>query len=106
MKVIVIGGGPAGYEAALGLGRRGVETVLIEKTAMGGTCVNCGCIPTRVYLQAIKSADNLYRSGFGQTKLPPQALRRSAAAKIEQLAYGMAYMLQKRKVQIDRKSVV
>lgn len=100
MKVIVIGGGPAGYEAALGLGRRGVETVLIEKTAMGGTCVNCGCIPTRVYLQAIKSADNLYRSGFGQTKLPPQALRRSAAAKIEQLAYGMTYMLQKRKVQM------
>lgn len=100
MKVIVIGGGPAGYEAALGLGRRGVETVLIEKTAIGGTCVNCGCIPTRVYLQAIKSADNLYRSGFGQTKLPPQALRRSAAAKIEQLAYGMAYMLQKRKVQM------
>lgn len=100
MKVIVIGGGPAGYEAAMGLRRRGIETVLIEKNSIGGTCVNSGCIPTRVYLQVIKSAETLIRSGFAKTELTPKDLRKLATGKIQQLVYGMTYMLQKQKVQL------
>jgi dihydrolipoamide dehydrogenase len=46
-QVAIIGGGPAGYVAARRLGQLGVETVLIEKAYLGGTCLNEGCIPTK-----------------------------------------------------------
>ena len=46
-QVAIIGGGPAGYVAARRLGQLGVETVLIEKAHLGGTCLNEGCIPTK-----------------------------------------------------------
>lgn len=99
MKVIVIGAGPAGYEAALSLRREGFETILIEKERPGGVCVNSGCIPTRVYLQAIKSAEALSAAGFPQEKLPGHILRQTAVFKINQLSYDMAAVLQKRKVE-------
>ena len=43
----VIGGGPGGYESALKAARLGMKTVLIERNALGGTCLNRGCIPTK-----------------------------------------------------------
>lgn len=51
---IVIGAGPAGYEAALKLSKGGLRTLLIdkEKQKVGGTCLNVGCIPTKTYLQS------------------------------------------------------
>lgn len=45
--LIVIGGGPAGYAAALEAVRRGLSTVLFEKEFIGGTCLNRGCVPTK-----------------------------------------------------------
>lgn len=51
-RLIVIGGGVAGYSAALRAARVGAEVTLIEKDTLGGTCLNRGCIPTKVYLQA------------------------------------------------------
>ena len=46
----VIGGGPGGYESALKAARLGMKTVLIERDALGGTCLNRGCIPTKTLL--------------------------------------------------------
>lgn len=51
-RVLVIGGGPAGYPAAFILAQKGVEITLIEKDELGGTCLNRGCIPTKVLLHA------------------------------------------------------
>lgn len=45
--VVVIGGGPGGYVAALSLAQRGVSTVLVEQEHLGGVCLNWGCIPTK-----------------------------------------------------------
>ncbi|GFN24171.1 dihydrolipoyl dehydrogenase [Thermanaeromonas sp. C210] len=45
--MIVIGGGPAGYAAALTAARKGRETILVEEAELGGTCLNRGCIPTK-----------------------------------------------------------
>ena len=45
--VAVIGGGPGGYVAAVRSSQLGLSTVLVEKDALGGTCVNWGCIPTK-----------------------------------------------------------
>lgn len=50
--VVVVGGGPAGYIAAIKSARLGARTALIEKSVVGGTCLNRGCIPTKTYLQS------------------------------------------------------
>ena len=49
-KVLVIGGGPGGYVAALRAVELGAEVTLVEKRELGGTCLNRGCIPTKVLL--------------------------------------------------------
>lgn len=46
-KIVVIGGGPAGYVAAIVAAQHQQEVVLVEKGALGGTCLNVGCIPTK-----------------------------------------------------------
>lgn len=55
--VIVIGGGPAGYVAAIKAAQVGAKTACVEKDILGGTCLNRGCIPTKNFL---KSAEFLY----------------------------------------------
>lgn len=50
----VVGGGPGGYTAAICGARGGLRTVLIEKDALGGTCLNRGCIPTKSYVYDTK----------------------------------------------------
>lgn len=50
MKIVVIGGGPGGYVAAIRAAQLGAEVTLIEKDKVGGTCLNRGCIPTKVLL--------------------------------------------------------
>ena len=52
----VIGGGPAGYVAGVRAAQRGVRTMVIERDALGGTCLNWGCIPSK---SLIRSADVL-----------------------------------------------
>lgn len=48
--VVVIGGGPAGYVAAIKASQLGGKVALVEKSELGGTCLNRGCIPTKAYL--------------------------------------------------------
>lgn len=52
--LIVIGGGPAGYHGASLAGKNGLKTLLIEKAALGGVCLNSGCIPSKTWLYAAK----------------------------------------------------
>lgn len=44
--VIVVGGGPGGYVAAIRAAKEGKKTALVEKDFLGGTCLNRGCIPS------------------------------------------------------------
>ncbi len=50
-KIVVIGGGPAGYVAAIRASQLGADVALIEQDILGGTCLNRGCIPTKAYLK-------------------------------------------------------
>ena len=63
-KIMVIGGGPGGYVAAIRAAQLGGEVILIEKDRIGGTCLNVGCIPTKallhtaeIYEEAVHGAD-------------------------------------------------
>jgi len=53
-EVVVIGGGPGGYVAAIRLGQLGKITVLIERDNLGGVCLNIGCIPSKALIRAAK----------------------------------------------------
>ncbi len=54
----IIGGGPAGYTAAEKAAQAGKDVVLFEQTALGGTCLNVGCIPTKTLLYSAKQYYN------------------------------------------------
>lgn len=57
--IAIIGGGPAGYTAAERAAAGGLKTVLFEKKAIGGVCLNEGCIPTKTLLYSAKLWDNM-----------------------------------------------
>ena len=52
-QAIVIGGGPGGYVSAIRLGQHGIKTLLVEKDALGGECLNRGCIPSKILINGV-----------------------------------------------------
>jgi dihydrolipoamide dehydrogenase len=56
-KLLVIGGGPGGYVAAIRAGQLGMPTVLVEGRQLGGTCLNIGCIPSKALIHAAEQFD-------------------------------------------------
>ncbi len=57
--IVVVGGGPAGYYAAIRGAQLGGKIAIVEKTEFGGTCLNVGCIPTKTYLKNAEILDGL-----------------------------------------------
>lgn len=55
--LIIIGAGPGGYETAIAAAREGMKVVLVEAVALGGTCLNEGCIPTKCLCRSAEVAD-------------------------------------------------
>lgn len=107
-EVLIIGGGPAGYAAALQAARKGFAVTLVEKEAIGGTCLNRGCIPTKALLSATEPLDR--QEAWGEMGLRPQgglfvdtdALRSFSSRCVEKLVGGVEFLLEKRKVRILR----
>jgi len=58
-EVVVIGGGPGGYVAAIRLGQLGKDTVLVEREKLGGVCLNIGCIPSKALIRVAKLKNRL-----------------------------------------------
>ena len=57
--IVVIGGGPAGYVSAIKAAQLGGKVALVEKSELGGTCLNRGCIPTKTYLHNAEIIENI-----------------------------------------------
>ena len=71
--LLVIGGGPAGYVAAIRARQLGAKVTLVEKDALGGTCLNRGCIPTRAMVRAVELSDLPKKAkDYGINYPPPQ----------------------------------
>ncbi|MDR2522559.1 MAG: dihydrolipoyl dehydrogenase [Synergistaceae bacterium] len=62
-RVLVIGGGPGGYVAAIRAAQLGAAVTLIEKNKLGGTCLNVGCIPTKALLHSAELYTAMKREG-------------------------------------------
>ncbi|HEU0300496.1 MAG TPA: FAD-dependent oxidoreductase, partial [Longimicrobium sp.] len=60
---VVIGGGPAGYTAAIRLGQLGVQTLVVERENVGGVCLNWGCIPSKALISAAQMMEKMRHAG-------------------------------------------
>ncbi len=103
--VVVIGGGPGGYAAALYGASAGLDIAIIEKHKLGGTCLNVGCIPAKELLEtaAVKRTID-HASAFGITAETTGVdwsvtLQRKQAI-VDQLVGGVTGLLKNRKVTI------
>src|SRR5215207_7465354 len=95
--VAVLGGGPAGYTAAIRAAQLGARTVCIEKEPeLGGTCLRVGCIPTKAWVQtahALKEAEETFGKlgvRVGEAELDFPAANAWKAAVVKQLTQGVA----------------
>jgi dihydrolipoamide dehydrogenase len=74
-RLLVLGGGPGGYTAAVRAGQLGVDTVLVEQGSLGGTCLNVGCIPSKALIHVAaeyaRAAEAAEASPFGLRAGPP-----------------------------------
>ncbi len=61
--VAVIGGGPAGYVAAIKAAQLGGKVIIFEKDVVGGTCLNRGCIPTKTYIKTAEYMETVKHAG-------------------------------------------
>ncbi|EJX05375.1 dihydrolipoyl dehydrogenase, partial [gut metagenome] len=99
-QLIIIGAGPGGYETAIAAAEQGLEVVLIESNALGGTCLNEGCIPTKCLCRSAEIMDDIKEAGlFGaECQLSgfnlAQAMQRKNEV-VNQLCSGIAGMLKK-----------
>lgn len=103
--VIVIGAGPAGYTCAVRFAQLGSKTALIEKTEMGGTCLNCGCIPTKFLWQSLKLKNTVSKAcEYGIKTSPVQLNFQDIMAKknkfIENLRKSLQRMVESYKIEI------
>lgn len=99
--VTVIGGGPGGYVAAILAGRAGKKTCLVENGQLGGTCLNVGCIPTKVMvktaelLEQIRRASSFAVSGIdgGSASVDMATLQKRKKSVTSQLVGGVRSLL-------------
>ena len=105
VDVVLIGGGPGGYAAAIRCSQLGLSVALAEQEALGGTCLNWGCIPTKSLLQ---SAD-LYQQildaetfgiSVGDVTFDLAKMVDQSRLAAQQLSQGVAQLMKKNKVKI------
>src|SRR3954470_17862935 len=103
--LIVVGGGPGGYVAAIRAAQLGMKTAVVEREHLGGICLNWGCIPTKALLRTSEINHLLHHlPDFGFAAVEPRfeidkVVKRSRAV-AKQLSSGVAHLLRKNKVTV------
>ncbi len=103
--LIVIGGGPGGYVAAIRAAQLGMKTAVVEREHLGGICLNWGCIPTKALLRSSEINHLLHHLpdyGFAADNIRfdlPAVVKRSRAVS-KQLSSGVGHLLKKNKVTV------
>jgi dihydrolipoamide dehydrogenase len=108
--LLIIGGGPGGYVAAIRAGQLGIKTVLVEGAQLGGTCLNVGCIPSKALIHAAeefhKACHYAGESPLGiRTGTPSIDVARTVDWKdgiVKRLTGGVGALLKKNGVQVVR----
>ncbi len=103
--LIVLGGGPAGYNAAERAGKADLKTVVIEKRALGGVCLNEGCIPSKSLLYSGKIFDyahhgDLYGVTFDGASIDQKKVIERKNRVVKTLVSGIGSKMKKAKVKV------
>jgi dihydrolipoamide dehydrogenase len=103
--IVVIGGGPGGYVAAIRAAQLGMKTAVVEREHLGGICLNWGCIPTKALLRASEIHHLLHRLGeYGFTardvSFDPKKLVARSRAVARQLSNGVGFLMRKNKIAV------
>jgi len=103
--VIILGGGPAGYVAAIRSAQLGLTTAVIERDKLGGVCVNIGCIPTKALLHSAYVANLLKESkdfgvDAGSVKTDFGVAMKRSRRVSEQNSKGVEFLMKKNKVTV------
>lgn len=102
--IIIIGGGPGGYNLALKASNFALNLLLIESRKVGGTCLNCGCIPTKaLYKNAslIKEMEDFKTSGIDANyKIDLSLMKKRKDKIVEDLGKGIEFSLNKKNVEV------
>jgi dihydrolipoamide dehydrogenase len=103
--VIIIGGGPGGYVAAIRAAQLGLKTAVVEREHLGGICLNWGCIPTKALLRSaeiyghMQHAEN-YGLAAGEFGFEIDKVVARSRGISGQLATGVGFLLKKNKVDV------
>jgi dihydrolipoamide dehydrogenase len=103
--LVIIGGGPGGYVAAIRAAQLGMKTALVEREHLGGICLNWGCIPTKALLRTSEIYHLMHRLGdFGLSAEnisfdPTKVVARSRAV-AKQLSNGVGFLMRKNKIAV------
>ena len=103
--LVVIGSGPGGYVAAIRAAQLGLKTAIVERDALGGICLNWGCIPTKALLRSAEIYETLHRldefglkaDNIGFDAEAVVARSRKVAA---QLSNGVKFLMKKNKIDV------
>jgi len=105
--LIVIGGGPGGYVSALRAAQLGARVLLVEKRELGGTCLNWGCIPTKVFSRTAALLRQLQKAGSmgiqaKEITLDFTAVQQRKQRVVKTLKTGVSHLLSSRGVDVIR----
>jgi dihydrolipoamide dehydrogenase len=103
--LVVIGAGPGGYVAAIRAGQLGMRTAIVEREALGGVCLNWGCIPTKALLKSGEVYEQLgHLADFGLSvegrAYDFNAVIERSRKVAKQLSAGVAFLMKKHKIEV------
>ncbi|POA59684.1 MULTISPECIES: dihydrolipoyl dehydrogenase [unclassified Pseudomonas] len=107
-QLLIIGGGPGGYVAAIRAGQLGISTILVEGQSLGGTCLNIGCIPSKALIHVAEQFHQARHHSQGsalgiEVAAPTLNIGKSVEWKdgiVDRLTTGVAALLKKNKIQV------
>ncbi|MGO0062667.1 dihydrolipoyl dehydrogenase [Brevibacillus fluminis] len=109
--IAMIGGGPAGYVAAITAARAGKRVVLIEEKELGGTCLNVGCMPTKALLESADTYEQVLHAErfgiegpLGEARVNWAHVQRYKEGVIQKLVAGVRYLMKQNQITVMRGS--
>jgi dihydrolipoamide dehydrogenase len=104
--LIVIGSGPGGYVAAIRASQLGLKTAIVEKSELGGVCLNWGCIPTKALLKSAQVFDYIKHAADYGIQVPEgtthnfEAVIKRSRGVADGMSKGIAFLMKKNKIDV------